>query len=184
MNVPVAPAGEDHMSLKKSTSQRKRVCELPRTPDVCRPHGCLKFLLKVKFVNLENTLWRTALRAAEVRMRVRMPLISNVHCTIDLVCFNKNPHRKLNMSTPRRSSRLREKNEEKEAICQSLRSKRTTPGRRREKRNVLASSSEEEEEKHEKEGLSVSEQEEEEVDVSTLISPVTAQRKPNNFLKV
>ena len=103
---------------------------------------------------------------------------------IDLVCFNKNPHRKLNMSTPRRSSRLREKNEEKEAICQSLRSKRTTPGRRQEKRNVLASSSEEEEEKHEKEGLSVSEQEDEEVDVSTLISPVSAQRKPNNFLKV
>lgn len=85
------------------------------------------------------------------------------------------------MSTPRRSSRIKAKEEDKLSKNASLRSKRKFFGRQQLKRArnvVLESSSEEEEACHE----SVSE--EEEIDLSNLISPVTRKRRPNNFLKV
>ena len=82
-------------------------------------------------------------------------------------------------STPRRSSRIRARNEEKLSKSDSLRSKSKAYGEKRLKRAqnaVLDSSSEEE--------VSTIEEGEEEVDPSTLISPVTKKHRPNNFLKV
>ena len=87
------------------------------------------------------------------------------------------------MSTPRRSSRIKAKEEDKLSKSASLRAKRKVAGRQQLKRArnvVLESSSEEEVVWHEP----MSEVEEEEIDPSNLISPVTRKRRPNNFLKV
>jgi hypothetical protein len=83
------------------------------------------------------------------------------------------------MSTPRRSSRIKAKEEDKLSKSASLRSKRKLSGRQQPKRsrNVLDSSSEEEE-------AWPASEEEEEIDPSNLISPVAKKRRPNNFLKV
>ena len=87
------------------------------------------------------------------------------------------------MSTPRRSSRLRAKDEERLSKSESLRSKRKLSGGRKTKRrrgNVLVSSSEEEGQTFQSE----SEEEEETLDPANLLSPVGKKRKPNNLLKV
>ena len=87
------------------------------------------------------------------------------------------------MSTPRRSSRIKAKEQDRLSKSASLRSKRKISGREQSKRTrnvVLDSSSEEEEAWHEQ----TSEEEEEKVDPSNLISPATKKRRPNNFLKV
>ena len=87
------------------------------------------------------------------------------------------------MSTPRRSSRIKAKEEDRLSKSASLRSKRKFSGRQQPKstRNVvLDSSSEEEEACHDP-----TSEEEEEIDPSNLISPVTTKKnRPNNFLKV
>ena len=86
------------------------------------------------------------------------------------------------MSTPRRSSRIKAKEEDRLSKSASLRSKRKLSGRQQPKstRNVLDSSSEEEEAWHDP-----TSEEEEEIDPSNLISPVTIKKnRPNNFLKV
>ena len=86
------------------------------------------------------------------------------------------------MCTPRRSSRIKAKEEEKLSISASLRSKRKRSGRKQLKRAknvVLESSSEEEEAWH-----GSTSEEEEQIDPSTLISPITKQHKPNNFFKM
>ena len=86
------------------------------------------------------------------------------------------------MSTPRRSSRIKAKEEDRLSKSASLRSKRKLSGRQQPKstRNVLDSSSEEEEAWHDP-----TSEEEEEIDPSNLISPVTTKKnRPNNFLKV
>ena len=88
------------------------------------------------------------------------------------------------MSTPRRSSRIKAKEQDKLSKSASLRSKRKLSGREQSKRTrnvVLDSSSEEEEAWHEQ----TSEEEEgEKIDPANLISPATKKRRPNNFLKV
>ena len=86
------------------------------------------------------------------------------------------------MSTPRRSSRIQAKEEEKLSRSESLKSKRKSLGRKplkRARNAVLSSSSEEEEVQR----VSSSEGEGD-IDPSDLISPVKKYRKPNNFLKV
>ena len=89
------------------------------------------------------------------------------------------------MSTPRRSSRIKAKEQDKLSKSTSLRSKRKLAGREQSKRTrnvVLGSSSEEEEAWHEQ--TSEEEEEEEKVGPANLISPATKKRRPNNFLKV
>ena len=84
------------------------------------------------------------------------------------------------MSTPRRSSRIKAKEEDKLSKSASLRSKRKVSGRQLKRaRNVVLESSSEEEVWHEPMS-----EEEEEIDLSNLISPVTKNKRPNNFLKV
>ena len=86
------------------------------------------------------------------------------------------------MSTPRRSSRIKAKEEDRLSKSASLRSKRKLSGRQQPKRAknvILDSSSEEEDVWHEP-----TSEEEEELDPSNLISPVTKKRRPNNYLKV
>ena len=88
------------------------------------------------------------------------------------------------MSTPRRSRRLRAKDEAKLSQSASLRSKRKLSGRGKTKGRRLGSS----ESSSGEEGVTLkrseSEEEEETVDPATLLSPVLKQRKPNNFLRV
>lgn len=80
------------------------------------------------------------------------------------------------MATPRRSRRLRAKDEAKLSLSASLRSKRKQSGREQTKGRRLECSSSEEEETFRSES-------EEETTVDPA-SPVQKQRRPNNFIKV
>ena len=86
------------------------------------------------------------------------------------------------MSTPRRSSQIKAKEEDRLFKSALLRYKRKLSGRQQPKRakNVILDSSSEEEEActlHEP-----TSEEEEEIDPSNLISLVTKKKRPNNFL--
>ena len=137
-----------------------------------RPHGCSKFLKwSLNFVNLEQPSWPCATGQPRAARLPRQNIT---------VCFIKNIAYSLAMSarTPRRSKRIRDRDEEKLARSSTLKSKLKVANRSRRPKNVVLASSSEEEE------VSSFSEEDDEVDPSDLISPVTKQRKPNNFLKV